>query len=179
MSFGNRLSCEEKFGQTLGFATPAFTGCAFVCTHALSTSRTDNTIMYLLQIKYIAKSCYNVLYHSLIKFQVLLWILNIFVCNYMQVLLKKIWKNDGGTENVDMPLSKYRKLVDFMVKNKHCFYAKYLSRIYIISLIRFNQVFCAILSIFHRQSFPCLCCSGYWLLPVPPDNTMRLCLRYL
>ena len=32
MSFGNRLPCEEKFGQTLGFATPAFAGCAFFCT---------------------------------------------------------------------------------------------------------------------------------------------------
>ena len=36
----------------------------------------------------------------------------------MQVLLKKIWKNDGGTENVEMSPSEYRKLACFMVKNK-------------------------------------------------------------
>ena len=27
--------------------------------------------------------------------------------------VEKIWKNDDGTENGDMPLSKYRKLVCF------------------------------------------------------------------
>jgi len=37
--------------------------------------------------------------------------------------VEKIWKNDDGTENGDMPLSKYRKLVCF-------FYAKHLNRIY-------------------------------------------------
>jgi len=42
----------------------------------------------------------------------------------MQVLLKKIRKNDGGTENGDMSPSKPRKLVCFMVENEHCFYAK-------------------------------------------------------
>jgi len=47
----------------------------------------------------------------------------------MQVLLKKIRKNDGGTENEDMSPSEYRKLVRFMVKNKHCFYAKQPNRI--------------------------------------------------
>jgi hypothetical protein len=45
----------------------------------------------------------------------------------MQVLLKKIRKNDGGTENEDMPLSKYRKLVCFIVENERCFYAKRLN----------------------------------------------------
>jgi len=47
----------------------------------------------------------------------------------MQVLLKKIWKNDGSTENVEMSPSEYRKLACFMVKNKHSFYAKQPNRI--------------------------------------------------
>ena len=43
--------------------------------------------------------------------------------------VEKIWKNDDGTENGDMPLSKYRKLVCFIVGNECCFYAKHLNRI--------------------------------------------------